>query len=197
MSVFGLWKGSSWARLPVFQRKCDSGDDRPLQPIGDPTAARSLVWSLNITSLTTAEGFFTTVSVCECRRENIWMLVCGLSCSVCIWPPGRSQTPIIPLLHCQHTESRLYLTCGISEEVTDVRNHFTERQTLRSKPAKTKYIINRNFYAKYHHIKTHSYILFIPRLLCFGYKSANQLCLMSVQTSVVLFEKSPTLLAWR
>lgn len=35
----------------------------------DPTAARSLVWSLNITSLT-AGGFFTTVSVCECKRKR-------------------------------------------------------------------------------------------------------------------------------
>lgn len=35
-----------------------------------------------------------------------------------------------------------YLTCGISEQVTDVRNDFTERQTLRSKPKNTKYNMN-------------------------------------------------------
>lgn len=31
----------------------------------------------------------------------------------------------------------LYLTGRITQEVTDVRNDFTERQTLRSKPANT------------------------------------------------------------
>lgn len=30
-----------------------------------------------------------------------------------------------------------YLTCGVPKEVTDVRDDFTERQTLRSKPVKT------------------------------------------------------------
>lgn len=30
MSVFGFGKGSSWARLPVLRRKCDSGDDEPI-----------------------------------------------------------------------------------------------------------------------------------------------------------------------
>lgn len=39
----------------------------------------------------------------------------------------------------QARSSRLYLTCGISEEVTDVRNDFTERQTLRSKPENRKH----------------------------------------------------------
>lgn len=32
----------------------------------------------------------------------------------------------------------LYLTRGVSEEVTDVRNDLTERQTLRSKPERNK-----------------------------------------------------------
>lgn len=31
-----------------------------------------------------------------------------------------------------------YLTCGVPEEVTDVRDDFTERQTLRSKPVNSK-----------------------------------------------------------
>lgn len=33
MSVFGLWKGRSWAGLPAVRRKWDSGDDRSLQLI--------------------------------------------------------------------------------------------------------------------------------------------------------------------
>lgn len=72
-------------------------------------------------------------------------LVCGMSCNVCVWPPEGGQTPIILLLRCcPHAERRLYLNCGISEEVTDVRNDFTERQALRSKSAKTKWTFVQN-----------------------------------------------------
>lgn len=37
------------------------------------------------------------------------------------------------------SEQALYLAGGVSEEAADVRNDFTERQTLRSKPERSKH----------------------------------------------------------
>lgn len=49
----------------------------------------------------------------------------------CLYLTTRGQS------NTHHIHIRLYLTCRITQEVTDVRNDFTERQTLRSKPADT------------------------------------------------------------
>lgn len=37
------------------------------------------------------------------------------------------------------SEQALYLAGGVSEEAADVRNDFTERQTLRAKPERSKH----------------------------------------------------------
>lgn len=52
MSVLGWWRGSSWARLPVLNRKCDSGDDRPLQLLR--RRRRTTAASLRLNCLTIA-----------------------------------------------------------------------------------------------------------------------------------------------
>lgn len=156
-----LRKGSSWARLPVLKRKCDSGDDRPLQPIrrrqtrAQQSSGRVEVdpRGCMVTGLIPAKYRLSNNSWRFClpkhtslhgkcrrkiwkRKQSMWIL---LSCNVCIWPAEGRRRPIIrPHTLVQTRRSRSYLTCGISEEVTDVRNNFTERQTLRSKPGKTE-----------------------------------------------------------
>lgn len=109
---------------------CSPGDDRRVQrgrESSDPvTAARSQVWSL------------LWISLLKYIRKTSWFL---LSCSVCVWPAGGGHRPGITetsTYRRPQKSSRLnlwsYLTCGVSQEVTDVRDDFTERQTLRSKP---------------------------------------------------------------
>lgn len=57
------------------------------------------------------------------------LLICGWNCSVFFGPLDGSKELGVLLLH---------LTGGISKEVTDVRDYFTQRKTLRSKPANSK-----------------------------------------------------------
>lgn len=74
------------------------------------------VWRLwGIVSLAAGEAFVIW------QKET---LVHVVRCNSHVWPAGG----VIGL----------YLTRGVSEEVTDVRNDLTERQTLRSKPERNK-----------------------------------------------------------
>lgn len=82
---------STGSSISAMTDLCGTQQTQPQRQVWDPMAARSQTWpQLNIMSVG---------SVREGKRKH-WeglMHVCGLRCSVCIWPPEGSHTRTWPV----------------------------------------------------------------------------------------------------